>query len=108
MPIHRDFLHPDRLVVAVVRGSVSAEDIANAVRELIATLVRAVPGAASRGRIAEAFTRLMQGERPVKMFCSIHAACRDVLISGQVSAFDVQLVWSGLFSRHLCAEVALH
>jgi hypothetical protein len=80
MPIYLDFSHPNRIVVAVVRGTVTAEDLAAAVRQFIATgalhyrkildvssgtssideqglealaaLMRASPNAASRGPLA--------------------------------------------------------
>ena len=37
MPIHLDFSHPNRIVVAVVRGRVTPEDIADAVKQFMAT-----------------------------------------------------------------------
>lgn len=37
MPIHIDFSHPNRIVVAVVRGRVTVEDIAQAARQFAET-----------------------------------------------------------------------
>ena len=113
MPIHLDFFHPNRIVVAVIRGTVTAEDITGVVQqfletgalhyrkiidvssgnspidekglETLAALARANPHAGSRGPLAfvvdpargevvEKFVKLTEGERPVKIFRSIHDA----------------------------------
>ena len=114
-PIHLDISHLDRLVIAVVLGQATADDIASLARQFaesgmmhyrkivdtsagdfavdeagvaaIAAFLRADPKAASRGplafvvdparpQFAEKFTELTAGERPVKVFHSLHAARR--------------------------------
>jgi hypothetical protein len=37
MPIHLDFSHPNRMVVAIVRGHVTVEDMAEAARQFAAS-----------------------------------------------------------------------
>ncbi len=36
MPIHIDFFHPSRLVIAVVRGAITADDVREAVEQFLA------------------------------------------------------------------------
>jgi hypothetical protein len=114
MPIHIDFFHPSRLVIAVVRGTFTADDVRNAVHQFLASevlhyrkiidiasptaplakadveamanLVLAQRASKPRGPLAfvvnpgqaadnaEAFARLTEGERPVKVFHSLHEA----------------------------------
>lgn len=114
MPIHIDFFHPGRLVVVVVRGVVTNDDVAAALRHFVesgalhyrkildvsspsnpmsaediergAAFLRAAPNAASRGPLAivinpgrgaenaARFAALTEGERPVKVFHSLHEA----------------------------------
>jgi hypothetical protein len=37
MPIHVDFFHPSRLVIAVVRGAITADDVRDAVQQFLAS-----------------------------------------------------------------------
>lgn len=114
MPIHIDFFHPGRLIVVVVRGVVTNDEIAAAMRQFLesgalhyrklldisspsnpmsiediertAALLRSAPHAASRGPLAfvispgrgaenaERFVAMTEGERPVKVFHSLHEA----------------------------------
>ncbi|MCC8428593.1 STAS/SEC14 domain-containing protein [Reyranella aquatilis] len=37
MPIHIDFFHPSRLVIAVVRGAITAEDVRESVQQFLAS-----------------------------------------------------------------------
>lgn len=114
MPIHIDFFHPARLAVIVVRGTVTGEDITEAIRQMLtsgamhyrklidisspsspmsdedvertAVFMRSQPNAASRGPVAflvgpgraadnaVKFAALTEGERPVKVFHSLHEA----------------------------------
>jgi GT2 family glycosyltransferase len=115
MPIYMDVLRLERLVVIVARGHVTAEQIAETTRSLIAANVPAfakiidVTGSASdltreqvqriadmfrgsqdgpsRGPVAfvvnparqgfaEAFAEVTQGDRPIELFTSLHAARR--------------------------------
>lgn len=113
MPIHVDVFHPSRLVIAVVRGAITAQEVREAVikflagdivhyrkiidiaspdnpldkaaTEALANLVLAQP-AKPRGPLAfvvspghaaenaETFARMTDGDRPVKVFHSLHAA----------------------------------
>lgn len=114
MPIHVDIFHPSRLVMVVVRGTFTAEDVRNAViqflasdvvhyRKLIdiaspttpldkagvvamANLVLAQNDGRPRGPLAfvvspgqaaenaEAFAKLTEGKRVVKVFQNLHEA----------------------------------
>lgn len=114
MPIHIDFFHPSRLVIAVVRGTISAHEVREAVLQFLASdvlhyrkiidiasptspldnagvqslanLVLAQRVSRPRGALAfvvspgqaadnaEAFAQLTGGERPVKVFQSLHEA----------------------------------
>ncbi len=114
MPIHIDFFHPSRLVIAVVRGTITAHDVRDAVQQFLtsdvlhyrkiidiaspttpldnagvqalANLVLSQPVSRPRGALAfvvspgqaadnaEVFAQLTGGERPVKVFHSLHAA----------------------------------
>ncbi len=116
MPIHVRISHPDRLVVAVGHGTITAEEFLNAVREFIDQgalhyrkiidvaaanseadmprlkalfeLMRAQPNAAQRGplafvidgkrgdRVRELATTAEEGERPIRVFTSLHEARR--------------------------------
>ena len=115
MPIHLDFSHHNRIVVAVIRGRVSQEDIADAVKQFMATgawhyrkIIDVTSGNSpvdekglemlaalarnnaqdrtrgplafvidpERGEIVEKFINLTAGERPVRMFRSLHDARR--------------------------------
>ncbi len=116
MPIHLDISHLDRIVIAVVIGHATADDVAGLARQFadsgsmhyrkiintaagvlaidearvaaIAAFLRADPKADSRGPLAfvvnpsrpyffaEKFAELTAGERPVKIFHSLHAARR--------------------------------
>jgi len=116
MPIHVRISHHDRLLVAVAHGTITAEELQNAVREAVEqgalhyrkiidvaaanssanmdnlkhllTLARASPQAAQRGPLAfvvdsqrgdlvrELATDLEEGERPVRVFTSLHEARR--------------------------------
>jgi hypothetical protein len=86
MPIHLDIFHPNRIVVVVARGAITADDVVQAVREFIetgavhyrkiidvslarsdidieqiksiATLVRADPRAPTRGPLAFVVDRM--------------------------------------------------
>lgn len=37
MPIHVDFFHPSRLAIAVVRGTITADDVRDAVQQFLAS-----------------------------------------------------------------------
>lgn len=114
MPIHIDFFHPGRLAVIVARGTITGEDITEAIRQMLASgamhyrklidvsstsspmsaedvektaiMLRSQPNAASRGPVAfvfnpgrvainaQRFTQLTEGERPIKVFYSLHEA----------------------------------
>ncbi len=37
MPIHVDIFHPDRLVVAIIRGTLTAEEVMQALRDFVAS-----------------------------------------------------------------------
>jgi hypothetical protein len=115
MPIHVDLSHHNRIVVAVIRGPVTAQDITDAVKqfvatgawhyrkmidvssgdaaldepalEMLATMARTNAGDSTRGPLAfvidpargdrvARFVDITAGERPVKMFRSIHEARR--------------------------------
>jgi hypothetical protein len=116
MPIHVRISHHDRLVVAVAHGTISAEELLNAVRESVEqgalhyrkiidvaaansdadmerlkqllTFVRTSPQAAQRGPLAfvvddkrgdtvrELASFTEEGERPVRVFTSLHEARR--------------------------------
>ncbi|WP_428674667.1 hypothetical protein [Reyranella sp.] len=115
MPIHMDILPIERLVVIVARGHVTAEEMAENTRKLIAanvptyakiidvtgshsdltpeqvervaTMLRGDPTAKTRGPVAfvvdprrrgfaEAFAEVTRGERPIKLFMSLHVARR--------------------------------
>lgn len=113
MPIHMDIMRLERLVVIVARGHVTADEIAENTKALIAADVpgfakiidvagsasdltreqveriaaqlRGGPDSPSRGAVAfvvnparkgfaEAFAEVTQGERPIELFASLHAA----------------------------------
>ena len=114
MPIHIDIFHPSRLVIAVVRGTFTADDVRDAVSQFLASdivhyrkiidiaspttpldkagveamanLVLAQRDDRPRGPLAfvvnsgqasenaEAFARLTEGARTVKVFRSLHQA----------------------------------
>ena len=113
MPIHMDIMRIERLVVIVARGNVTADEIAENTKALIAAnvpgfakiidvagsastlareqveriaaLLRGGPDSPSRGAVAfvvnparqgfaEAFAEVTQGERPIELFTSLHAA----------------------------------
>lgn len=115
MPIHLDISHLDRLVMVVIIGDATADDMRALARQFtesgmmhyrkivdmtagalvvddaelaaVAAFLRADINAASRGplafivdaagsRVAEKFAELTAGERPVKVFQSLHAARR--------------------------------
>lgn len=116
MPIHVRVSHPDRLVVAVGHGTISADEFQEAVRSFIQqgalhyrkiidvaaanttadmerlkgllAMVRAAPNAAERGALAfvvdanrgdivrELAAMNDEGERPVRVFTSLHEARR--------------------------------
>ena len=122
MPIHMDIMRIERLVVILARGHVTADEIAETIKALIAADVPGfakiidVAGSASdltreqveriaallrggpdsprdspigspRGAVAfvinparkgfaEAFAEVTQGERPIELFASLHAARR--------------------------------
>lgn len=116
MPIHLDISHLDRVVIAVVIGDASADDVRDLGRQFseagtrhyrkildttagalimddaeVAALVanlRDRPNLAARGPLAfvvdpgrasaaaEKYVELTAGERPVKIFHSLHAARR--------------------------------
>ncbi len=115
MPIHVDIMRLERLVVIVARGHVTADEIAETAKALIAAnvpgfakiidvagsasnltreqveriaaLLRGGPDRLSRGAVAfvvnparkgfaEAFADVTQGERPIELFASLHAARR--------------------------------
>jgi len=116
VPIHLDISHLDRIVIAVVIGDVTPDDVAGLARQFaesgsmhyrkivdtaagvlaideagvaaVAAFLRADPKADSRGPLAfvvdpkrpdffaEKFVELTAGERPVKIFHSLHAARR--------------------------------
>jgi hypothetical protein len=118
MSIHMDILPLDRLVVIIARGHVTAEEIAENTKKLIAAnvpayakiidvtasksdltreqvervaaLLRGDPADTKRGPVAfvvdpgrrgfaEAFAEVTRGERPIKLFRSLHAARRWLL-----------------------------
>lgn len=113
MPIYMDILRIERLVVIVARGHVTAEEIAENTKSLIAAdvpgfakiidvtgsasdltreqvqrvadLLRGGPDSPLRGPVAfvvnparkgfaEAFAEVTQGDRPIELFTSLHAA----------------------------------
>jgi|GEM_PF-669438 len=114
MPIHIDVFHHSRLVIAIVRGTFTADDVRDAVHQILdsdivhyskiidiaspttpldkagvqamANLVLSQRDARPRGPLAfvvspgqasenaEAFARLTEGERKVKVFQSLHQA----------------------------------
>jgi hypothetical protein len=114
MPIHIDVFHPSRLVIAVVRGAITADEVRDTVLkfmdsdvlhyrkiidigsptlaldkagvEAVANLVLAQSGGKPRGPLAfvvnpgqaadnaGVFAKLTEGERPVKVFQSLHQA----------------------------------
>jgi hypothetical protein len=101
MPIHIDFFHPGRLVIIVARGVVTNDDLASSFRQLIESgalhyrriidisspaRFRSLPNAAARGPLAFVvgpgraaenamrFAALTEGERPVRVFHSLHEA----------------------------------
>lgn len=113
MPIYMDILRIERLVVIVARGHVTAEEIAENTRSLmaanvpgfakiidvagsasdltreqvqrIADMLRGGPDSPLRGPVAfvvnparqgfaEAFAEVTQGDRPIELFTSLHAA----------------------------------
>ena len=115
MPIHLDISRLDRLVMVVVIGDATADDVRVLARQFtesgmmhyrkivditagalviddaglaaVAAFLRADPNSASRGplafvvdparaQVAEKFAELTIGERPVKVFHSLHAARR--------------------------------
>lgn len=115
MPIYMDILRIERLVVIVARGHVTAEEIAENTKTLIAAnvpgfakiidvagsasdlareqvqriadMLRSDPDSPLRGPVAfvvnparkgfaEAFAEVTQGERPIELFSSLHAARR--------------------------------
>ena len=115
MPLHMDIVPIQRLVVIVARGEVTADDLANNVKELIAAKVahyakiidvsashwvltkeqidaiaktlRGDPNSDMRGPVAfivrpedegfaHAFAGITEGDRPVKLFHSLHQARR--------------------------------
>ncbi len=113
MPIQLDVFHPNRIVVVVARGSITADDVLRAVREFMekgathyrkiidvslarsdidmAQLESLAAFARSNQRargplafvvdgmgnpLAHVFAKLTEGERPVKVFTSLHEARR--------------------------------
>jgi hypothetical protein len=116
MPIHVRVSHHDRLLVAVAHGTISAEDIQNAIREhwgtgtihyrklvdvaaansdadierlkAVLMFARSTPDASKRGPVAfvvdgkrgdlvrELATLTEDGERPFRVFTSLHEARR--------------------------------
>ena len=115
MPLHMDIVPIQRLVVIVARGEVTADDLANNVKELIAAGVahyakiidvstshwvltkeqidqiaetlRGDPKSDMRGPVAfivrpddegfaKAFAGITEGDRPVRLFHSLHQARR--------------------------------
>lgn len=115
MPIHLDISPLNRLVIAVVIGDASVDDVMDLARRFadagtrhyrkildltagaliidddevaaLAVLLRSKPNAEScgpmafvvdpgRAHVAEKFFELMAGDRPVKVFHSLHAARR--------------------------------
>ncbi|WP_428671953.1 hypothetical protein [Reyranella sp.] len=115
MPIHMDILPIERLVVIIARGQVTAEEMAENTRKLVAAnvptyakiidvtgshsdltpeqvervaaMLRGDPTAKTRGPVAfvvdprrrgfaEAFAEVTRGERPIKLFKSLHVARR--------------------------------
>ena len=115
MPLHMDIVPIQRLVVIVAHGEVTADDLANNVKELIAAKVahyakiidvstsrwvmtkeqidaiaktlRGDPNSAMRGPVAfivrpedegfaHAFAGITEGDRPVRLFHSLHQARR--------------------------------
>jgi hypothetical protein len=121
MPIHMDVLAINRLVVIIARGKVTAEEIAENTKKLVAAnvpayakiidvtgsnsdltreqvegvaaLLRGDPTDARRGAVAfvvdprrkgfaEAFAELTYGERPIRLFRSLHVARRWLLEGG--------------------------
>jgi len=115
MPIHMDIIRIERLVVILARGHVTADEIAENTKTLIAAnvpgfakiidvagsasdltrnqveriaaLLRGGPDSPARGAVAfvvnparkgfaETFAELTQGERPIELFASLHAARR--------------------------------
>ena len=115
MPLHMDIVPIQRLVVIVAHGEVTADDLANNVKELIAAKVahyakiidvstshwvltkeqidaiantlRGDPNSDMRGPVAfivspkdegfaQAFAGITEGDRPVRLFHSLHQARR--------------------------------
>ena len=115
MPLHMDIVPIQRLVVIVARGEVTADDLANNVKELIAANVahyakiidvstsrwvltaeqidaiaetlRGDPNSDVRGPVAfivrpedegfaQVFSKVTEGDRPVRLFHSLHQARR--------------------------------
>lgn len=113
MPIYMDILRIERLVVIVARGHVTAEQLTENTKTLIAAdvpsfakiidvtgsasdltreqvqriadMLRGGPDSAARGPVAfvvnparkgfaEAFAEVTQGDRPIELFTSLHAA----------------------------------
>lgn len=115
MPLHMDIVPLQRLVIIVAHGEVTAEDLANNVKELIeahvahyakiidvssshwvltkeqigaiADTLRGDPASDTRGPVAfivsptdegfaQAFAEITDGDRPVRLFHSLHQARR--------------------------------
>ena len=115
MPLHMDIVPLQRLVVIVAHGEITADDLANNVKELIAAKVahyakiidvssshwvltkeqiaaigetlRGDPNSDMRGPVAfivraddegfaQAFAEITEGDRPVRLFHSLHQARR--------------------------------
>jgi hypothetical protein len=113
MPIHVRISHHDRLVIAVAHGTITAEELQNAVREFLDqsalhyrklidvaaansdadmtrlkalfALMRSLPNATQRGPLAfvvdskrgdtvRELATTEEGERPVRVFTSLHEA----------------------------------
>lgn len=125
MPLHMDIVPIQRLVVIVARGEVTADDLANNVKELIAANVahyakiidvstsrwvltkeqidaiaetlRGDPKSDVRGPVAfivrpedegfaQVFSKVTEGDRPVRLFHSLHQARRwleELRLAGQ-------------------------
>lgn len=74
VPIHVDVFPPGRMVIAVVRGAFTTDDVRarNDARPRGPLAFVVSPGQAADN--AEAFARLTADLRPVKVFHSLHAA----------------------------------
>lgn len=125
MPLHMDIVPIQRLVVIVAHGEVTADDLVNNVKELIAANVahyakiidvstsrwvlskeqidaiadtlRGDPNSDVRGPVAfivrpedegfaQIFSRITEGDRPVRLFHSLHQARRwleELRLAGQ-------------------------